>query len=130
MRYALLLLLLLSACARQTEITGEVYVVTEGRQTVKLSGSQVFIRHKSDLSVLEKMTKENALEVLRTLPAPVAVTTTDSEGRFKIAVPPGEYAIEVEETRAIGRDKEFYCWLVPANGHVVLNNSNLINLTP
>jgi hypothetical protein len=45
MRYALLLLVVLTACSSKasvSEVSGEIFIVTKGRATVKMSGTPVY----------------------------------------------------------------------------------------
>lgn len=134
MRYLLIFLLFLSACSRPTELTGEVYIVTAGRETVRLSNSPVYLHKLESVTpFLDLLKTAKPFDVFKDArPLPVAQTVTDAEGRFKLTLPPGRYAIEVFESRKVpGRGDESYWWLVPVTSdRVTLNNSNLINLTP
>ncbi len=48
------------------------------------------------------------------LPRPMATTTTDSDGKFKLALPSsGKYIIFSTASRAAGSTTEAYLWIVP-----------------
>ena len=136
MRALLLTLVLLFASCASFETTGEVFVVTAGRETVKLSNSSVYLHRLENVQPLIDRLKagEDAFEVFKSSRdlLPIASAVTDSDGRFKIKVPStGRYVVEVSESRNVGSTSEHYWWLVPVSSDkVTLNNSNLISLTP
>ena len=128
MRYLLLLVLLASCAPTSQKIEGEVYVVTEGRETVRLAGSQVSAYPLADFEKLlvEKGTSNpDVYSYLTPLPPLVEKVTTDSEGKFSMTLPKGEYALLAVEHRDVGGRKEFYQWLVKAQPKTVLTNNNL-----
>jgi hypothetical protein len=131
MRYLLIVLLLVACSPHTSEITGEVYVFTKGRETVKLSGSTVYVYEGvAAQNYLSNSTETDKWERLKGLPKPVFQTDADSNGQFKIAVPQGTYYLVVVEDRATQTSVEFYQWLVPVDAskdvRVTLDNSNLM----
>jgi hypothetical protein len=136
MRY-LLLLVLVAACAPPSNsvISGEIFVVTASRQSVKLAGSIIYVHPGIETAgYLSRSSESDTLKVLADIPSPVSQTVADSEGRFRISVPRGSYYLVVIEKRAIVGTTEFYAWLVPVDAmkdvSINLDNSNLISLTP
>jgi hypothetical protein len=133
MRYALLLCVLFVSCSapRQAEITGDIYVVTRGRDTVKLSGSNVYLLdHFLTQNHIAQNAHENKYDILSGLPRSLYATTADAGGQFRIAVAPDKYFVLVIEQRAVFDTTEFYQWLVPVDAtkdvKITLNNSNLM----
>ena len=128
MRFLLLALMLVSCAPSSQKIEGEVFIVTEGRQTVRLANSEVSAYRLADFQKLlaEKGTADpNVYSYLEPLPEQIDSTVTDSEGRFSFTLPPGEYVLLAVEHRDIGGKKEFYQWLVKAQPKTVLTNNNL-----
>lgn len=132
MRLLLILSLALFACAPKTqELKGEVYIITAGRETVKLTGTNV---HAVPLDVLQKHLQvkaqadprntEDASFYLSGLQES-ASSTVDLDGKFSITVPPGEYALVVMDSRKVFGNTEFYYWAVKASPQTTLSNSNL-----
>ena len=67
------------------------------------------------------------------MPKPVAVATTDSDGKFRLTLPSsGKFIIVAKASRAAGRTSEAYLWLVPIDAvggeqTVSLSSNNLWN---
>lgn len=129
MRLLLLCCLLFAvACgpSKNVKIEGEVYVVTEGRETVKLAGSDVSVYRLEDVEKMVDDHKSDVYDHLMQLPRESFETvTTDSEGRFSFTLPPGEYAVFSLQTRQAGSRREAYHWLVKAQPKTTLSNNNL-----
>ena len=87
------------------------------------TGAQEFIG--SDSKAEKGTADPNVYAYLDPLPEQIDKTVTDSEGRFSLTLPPGEYALLAVEHRDIGGKKEFYQWLVKAQPKTVLTNNNL-----
>ncbi len=53
---------------------------------------------------------------------------TDSDGRFSISLPPGDWIAVVESRRAIGSSEERYYWAVPTDSKntLLLTNQNMV----
>jgi hypothetical protein len=134
-RYPLLAVCLLFAvsCSSEAVLTGDVFVVTQNRDTVKLSGSFVYLAPMSPANLSKATEFENTgdLHTLKDLNI-LQVTNTDADGKFRFTAPRGQYFITVTESRGPVGNQEFFHWLVIAEipGTVSLNNSNMRNLTP
>jgi hypothetical protein len=109
------------------EVSGEIYVVTAGRETVPLTGAKVYAFRLADVRshLLRTASDASPLEQMKGL-EPHGDAVADSSGRFSIRVPRGEYAIGAVEHRQVGEKTEYYQWLVPATSSpVTLSNNNL-----
>lgn len=55
-------------------------------------------------------------------------TITDSEGRFSISLPPGDWIAVAESRRSIGKSEERYYWTLPAkaNKPLLMTNQNMV----
>lgn len=133
MRVPLLLItaLFLASCSPRTvEITGEVYITTKGRSTVKMSGTAIHVLdYQAVKDVMERSYTSDLYEYLKQMPPPIAGTNTDADGKFAIKLKPGRYVLTSLDQRDVGGQTEFYQWLVlvdaPADTKITLNNSNL-----
>lgn len=113
--------------AKPLDITGEVFVVTRGRDNVRL-GDTAIVAYPLNAA-------RSALEFSRpVMPAPVASTRTDADGgfRFKLRREDLPVLITAEASRLVGRTTERYIWRVssedaPDLNHVVLTNSNMLD---
>ena len=97
--------------AGETEIDGQIFVVTQGAGTYKLSLVSVFVQKQSG--------------------EPVATVKTDADGKFSLKLPRGEYAFKAYASRKVWDETEFYEWDVPvrleqAKQQVFLSNDNVI----
>lgn len=109
------------------EISGEIYVVTAGRETIPMTGAKVYAFSLADARshLLRVASDATPLEQMKGLD-PQGDAVADSSGRFTIRVPRGEYAIGAVEHRQVGDKTEYYQWLVPATSSpVTLSNNNL-----
>jgi hypothetical protein len=55
-------------------------------------------------------------------------TLTDSEGRFSISLPQGDWVAVAESRRSLGKTEERYYWTLPAQGgkQLLLTNQNMV----
>jgi hypothetical protein len=134
MRIALLLVtVLFVSCAPKTRtISGEIFIVTNGRQAVKMAGTAIFVLPLDQTEdalhtqrIRDVANDMTVYEYLQALPKPIARTRADSEGKFSITVPAGEYALTAVEQRNVIEKDEFYQWVVKASDHITLSNDNL-----
>ena len=115
----LLIVSILSGCSSNeyADLDGEVFVVTRGRENVRLALTQILVGE----------TGVNA----PTYPTEfVASTMTNSDGKFNVRLPKGKYRLFARATRSILGMVEKYEWVVDVdlvNGHqtVILSNHNL-----
>jgi hypothetical protein len=133
------LLAVLSGCSspKEAELTGEIFIATRGGENFKLgavSVSAIPLVKAEDYIAGRKVadTEKNKTSAwyFRDLPAGVAETTTNSEGKFVLNLPQGEYAVAATASREISGATETYYWLVKVNANkekqtVTLSNVNL-----
>ncbi len=137
----LILLLLIPACsskkvAPESIVSGEIFITTKGRDTIRLSAATVALFPLLDMEKhLDAKRGEDANKskdwefYLGGLPDPPYRTTTDSNGKFSLTVKPGQYAVLVLDSRKVIMHDESYQWLVRIdamkNVNVTLDNNNL-----
>ncbi len=134
------LLAIFSGCAstpKEAELTGEIFIATRGGQNFKLGAVKVsaipLVKTEDYIAgrkVADADKNKTSAWYFRDLPPSVAQTTTDSEGKFVLSVPTGEYAIAATASRDIVGETETYHWLVKVNVNkekqtVTLSNVNL-----
>ncbi|HEY8560210.1 MAG TPA: hypothetical protein VIL74_07525 [Pyrinomonadaceae bacterium] len=95
--------------AGETEVEGQMFIVTKGAGNYKLGLVTIFFFRGSE---------------------PVASVKTDADGKFSIKIPRGEYIIQAASSRKIFDDTEFYKWNLPvklteAKHQIFLSNDNL-----
>jgi hypothetical protein len=135
MRFLFVFALFLSACSVSGELTGEIYVVTNGRDTIKLSGSYIFLvpYNAKTLAKAAEFEKTGNIDILRDKDlASIQTITADADGKFRLTAPRGKYFISAMETRGPIGNQQFFHWFVPViiPGTVTLNNDNMQDLTP
>ena len=111
------------ACSSKTTLNGEVFVATQGGQSVKLGAVPVHIFR-------EEKAKPLADTVFDHLDKADFSTTTDADGKFSVKVPEGFYIVVAQADRRTFDGTDHYKWkvLVSAAGpdkKVSLNNTNL-----
>lgn len=113
-------------------ISGEIFIITKGRQTVKLSGARISVqRLQETLDAIHRAEESDIghtfriYDYQRAFPGTEAATTADADGKFSITVPAGQYALVADEERAVFDKSEYYHWVVEAADHTTLSNSNL-----
>jgi hypothetical protein len=67
------------------------------------------------------------------MPPSKATAKTDADGKFKLSLPAGKYALAAFGSRHIAGDIERYHWLVwvtvPSKGDIMLSNDNMMDTT-
>ncbi|MCD9188614.1 MAG: hypothetical protein LUM44_19505 [Pyrinomonadaceae bacterium] len=170
---------LLTACNRQSEVTGEVFITTKSADTIKLSGKTAFFIPISSIkghlegleTVFESRFKDarnaklKCAEIAKNTnsgvderqqlatycdeqnpnpemlastvyfenpPKAAAETMTDADGKFKVTIPNGDYAVMLAGDRKFdNKAPEYYLWIVnvEAKGEpvkITLTNANMV----
>lgn len=65
------------------------------------------------------------------LPAGISISKTDADGKFKLDLPAGKYALAAKSSRHVSDETEEYYWLVwintsSSNQSIMLSNDNLV----
>jgi hypothetical protein len=172
----------------QISVTGEVFITTQGGDTIKISGADVtfhtresiqqaydeamrsapddipsydetiatwtklatdfdrlkgeFSGHKRDEMIEQARSSWEHVQAIKNakaewphasyiftfFPEAEFQTITDSEGRFSISLPPGDWIAVAESRRSIGRSEERYYWTLPARGDkpLLMTNQNMV----
>jgi hypothetical protein len=135
------LLAIFSGCSstpKEAELTGEIFIASRGGQNFKLGAVNVsaipLVKAEDYIAgrkVADSEKNKTSAWYFRDLPPSVAQTTTNSEGKFVLNLPPGEYAVAATASREIlSGETETYYWLVKVNADkekqtVTLSNVNL-----
>lgn len=142
MTKALFLLLLFCfasvACKHEAHVSGEIYIVTRGHDTIKLSATNIFFvplkdveEHLHNRNVVDVTDHEEVYFYLKDMPASKYAAYSDADGKFSVELPAGQYAAFALSQRRVFDTTEFYQWLVKvdANGEtrLTLNNGNLVD---
>ncbi len=100
--------------AGETEISGQVFVVTKGGENYKMGLVTVlFVKEKATGGAL-----------------PVGEVKTDADGKFTLKLPKGNYLVYALAQRTIYKETEHYSWKVPIaltkdKEQLFLSNDNL-----
>ena len=133
----LLSIALFCACKTpESNIEGEVFIVTQGRDNIKLAGTNVFaIPNKeaaeffNQKTLIDKTPKKDGEFYFSGLPLPKASAITDSDGKYKMTVPAGEYVIVARDSRKVFDKTEYYYWFVKVKAEsdtkLSLSNNNM-----
>ena len=146
--FLILCVFALASCNRVGPVTGSVFIVTRGGESVKMSLVQVHvIPAQSVLDYLtEKWPRIRAAEIEKTepldrvmdativdLPTGIKRADTDADGRFTVELPANkDFFLTAESSRIVEGEAEKYFWLVylPASRKesepVLLSNNNLL----
>lgn len=122
----LLCVFALSCAKAETDISGEIFIATKGGQNFKLGAVPVYVFKKSSIDGYREV-KSSAFNFLSSA---ADKTISDSDGRFSIKLPAGEYFLAVEAERDVFGKTESYQWLIPVSANrekvtVSLNNQNM-----
>lgn len=127
------------ACQREATVTGEIYVVTAGRETIKLSGTRIYFVPLYDVEqhfyqkriVDDVLYPKDARFYLNDMPLGNIFVSSDSDGKFLVKLPKGQYVAVAETSRELFQSAESYYWLVKIDTNietpVTLNNANLLD---
>jgi len=123
----ILAVLCLGACT--SKVSGDVFIATNGAGVYKLGAVQMKFFRKSGVPNLKSDEKTDWDKL-----SPVAETTTDSEGRFTVTLPHGDYIVVAHAYRLLtGHVRaELYNWEAPlsvsgSETKLSLNNQNLLD---
>jgi hypothetical protein len=138
--FCVLLSVLSSGCSskpKETELTGEIFIATRGRENFKLGAVTVSVIPliKAEDYIAGKKVADSGKNMTSAwyfsgLPSSIAQTTTNSDGKFVLNLPRGEYALAATASRRVFKDTENYYWLVRVSADkekqtVILSNVNL-----
>lgn len=131
-----------SLVSQPTELSGDVFIATRGGQSFKLGAVPIYVVKINQLEGFlsgrkaADLKKENGVAwYYSNLPKGIDVlaqTTTNSDGKYQLQVPRGEYAVIASATRAVGIDKdEDYYWIIKQTFNsekqtLNLDNNNLL----
>jgi hypothetical protein len=146
--WCLFILAALSAagCKRNTQLNGEVFVVTRGAQNIKMALVEVkaireefvreyFARKQAEATGEDEdmVTAEFYLKEMEFLPV-IEKATTNGDGKFSMALPAkGKFALFAKAKRLTLDKEERYYWLVwvtvdkADSLDVMLSNDNLLS---
>jgi hypothetical protein len=141
------------SCHRQTTVNGSVFIVTKGKENIKLGLVQVSaIPEQAVLKYLQRLQEVAAkrasgitmayylsypdmakMLIFDDLPAELAVATTDADGKFTMRLPANTpIVLAAHSSRSAGNTTEEYYWLcrfsVSSSGNtILLSNQNLLS---
>lgn len=131
------LLAMLSGCGEK-EITGQIFVVTQGKDNIKLALVTVGAIPLEEFDQYLKVPGHTVTRgfgnedfFIENLPQPKFISKTDADGKFALTLPKGKYAITANSSRNIFGSSETYHWLVyvdtsSSNQLLILSNDNLL----
>jgi hypothetical protein len=131
------------ACKQQTVLSGEVFVVTAGRENVKLALVEIKAIPEEEINAYLKaryteikgypVPSPNAVEkYFSGLPSGTATAMTNADGKFTITLPKGRFVLAAQSFRRVFDSTENYYWLVwvKSDGRqpppLILSNHNLV----
>jgi hypothetical protein len=111
---------------KTTKLEGQVFLQTRGAGPYKFGNVKVYAFDARHLKIWDETYHRQI-----TLPKPMAVATTDGDGRFKLSVPADQpYFIYCATSRLVGQTTEENEWRVPGEKfknakEIVLNNETV-----
>lgn len=117
----------LSCAKSESEISGEVFVATKGGQNIKLGALPIYVFKKSSVAGYQEVNQS----VFKFLSSAVKKVVSDSEGKFSVKLPRGEYYLAAEAERDVFGKTENYQWTIPVSADkekisVSMNNQNML----
>ena len=132
---ALLVTFIVVGCSREREISGQIFIVTKGRDNVKLGLVGVHVISEKELrtvaaKVLLAQSAASTLPLRDSLFAnlPPPAVKTDADGQFTIRARGKSWLLARAERKA-GSGDETYLWVVSTEGQptkLLLSNDNLL----
>lgn len=129
------LLAMLSGCGEK-EMTGQIFVVTQGKDNIKLALVTVGAIPQEEFDQYLKAPGRNRGFgnedfFIKNLPQPKFISKTDADGKFALTLPSGKYVITANSSREVFGSTETYHWLVTVdtsniNQPLVLSNDNFL----